>query len=179
MTCLRANDVEMSGLGAAAPGYSSVPPPSYYPTGPAYYYAPPVPQASSPYYQTPPPSGPVAENQGGKWKWEGGKGGEFDVFGRQYGSPVVPAAPGSPGGTSAAVAIAVDGKWKWEGGKAGQVDSQGHVYGSPVVDPVAQAAAAAAMAKPAGVSLDDMMLWAAAGAAGIGIAWVIARRRKK
>lgn len=42
--------------------------------------------------------GAVAVDTGGKWKWKGGKSGQYDDFGRLYGSPVnapppVPTAP--------------------------------------------------------------------------------------
>lgn len=180
MNCIRARDFEISGLGAAVPGYAAAPSPTYYAAPPASYYAAPVPQAPpTAYYQQgpPPPSGPVAENKGGKWKWDGGKAGEFDVYGRAYGSPVVPDAGTAGGGSGGPVAHVEGGKWKWEGGRAGQVDALGHSYGSPAVDD--SSSAIPAMLKPAGISLEDMMLWAAAGAAGIGIAWVLAKRRKK
>lgn len=41
--------------------------------------------------------GAVAVDTGGKWKWKGGKSGQFDDYGRLYGSPVnPPPAPPSP-----------------------------------------------------------------------------------
>lgn len=41
--------------------------------------------------------GPVAQDTGGKWKWKGGKAGQRDIYGREYGSPVYAApAPASP-----------------------------------------------------------------------------------
>lgn len=40
----------------------------------------------------------VAVDTGGKWKWSGGKSGQVDDYGRQYGSPVTPqtATPAPP-----------------------------------------------------------------------------------